>query len=92
MPEIVAAFITGVFGLGAAVFAARWARSRSTGEPVPDRFPPTGNAQSVAVTNNPPATRNTQSDGVMIDARNSGQIIGTNNGSVSQTNYRDGKR
>ncbi|WP_330478210.1 hypothetical protein OG301_20200 [Streptomyces platensis] len=77
MTEIVAAFIGGVFALGAAVITVRWTRSRSTGDPVPDQMPPTSNAQS---------------DGVTINAPQSGQIIGTNNGTVSQTNYRDGKR
>ncbi|MFH9224521.1 hypothetical protein [Streptomyces lydicus] len=77
MTEIVAAFIGGVFALGAAVITVRWTRSRSTGDPAPDQLPPTANAKS---------------DGVTIDARHSGQIIGTNNGTVSQTNYRNDKR
>ncbi|MGY5078988.1 hypothetical protein ACWIGX_18110 [Streptomyces nigrescens] len=77
MAEIVAAFIGGVFALGAAVITVRWTRSRSTGDPVPAPEPPASNAQS---------------DGVTINASHAGQIIGTNNGTVTQTNYRDGKR
>lgn len=77
MVEIVAAVIGGVFVICAAVITARWSRSRSASPPVPEQASTGGSAQS---------------DQATIDARHAGQFIATNNGTVSQTNYRDGKR
>ncbi|MEU9255224.1 hypothetical protein AB0D66_25650 [Streptomyces sp. NPDC048270] len=93
MTEIIAALIGGVCALGAAVVTVRWARSRSTDSVTADQLPPASDAQLGNAANTAPgATGATPSDGVTINAPHSGQIIGTNNGTVSQTNYRDGKR
>jgi hypothetical protein len=102
MIEIVAALIGGVFLLGGAVITARWTRSRSTNNPPLTPSQPTGNAsgagttpdtgrpsQHAESTDAPPAAPNgARAGGVTVN----GQFIETNNGTVSQTNYRDGKR
>ncbi|NEW74743.1 hypothetical protein [Streptomyces rhizosphaericus] len=89
MIEIITALIGGMFLLGGAVITARWTRSRSTGNHVSDPLPPTSNTQPDGVTaNTPRPPQNTRSGGVTVN----GQFIETNNGTVSQTNYRDGKR
>jgi hypothetical protein len=89
MTEIIAAFVTGVFGVGAAVVTVRWARSRSAGDPTSNQPAPSGNTSSS--NQNPsasPVNGNSQPDSSI----NAGQYIQNNNGTVSQTNYRDGKR
>ncbi|MFE7794156.1 hypothetical protein [Streptomyces sp. NPDC057460] len=96
MTEIITALIGGVFLLGGAVITARWTRSRSTGNQAPAALPPTSNPQPDGVTTNAPQPstntprppHNARSGGVTVN----GQFIETNNGTVSQTNYRDGKR
>ena len=90
MIEIVTALIGGVFLLGGAVITARWTRSRpnSAPTPAPTPTPPASNTQPDGGTANTPPPHNARSGGVTVN----GQFIETNNGGVSQTNYRDGKR
>lgn len=104
MIEIATALIGGVFLLGGALITARWTRSRSGGSPTPAPLPPASNAQSNGGADDPQPPRNVQPDGGTTTApqppRNArsggitvnGQFIETNNGTVSQNNYRDGKR
>lgn len=93
MTEIIAAFIGGAFALGAAVITVRWTRSRSNSDGLPDQLPPADAAHSGGTAGNDShPISHTGADGVTINAQNSGQVIGTNHGTVSQTNYRDGKR
>jgi hypothetical protein len=87
--EIIAAFVSGVFALGAAVITVRWARSRSTGDPVsnqPASISSTGSGNSGS--NAPAANGSSRPDAAI----NAGQYIQNNSGTVSQTNYRDGKQ
>lgn len=89
MIEIVAALIGGVFLLGGAVITARWTRSRTTGNPAPTPLPPASNTQPDGGTaNTPHPPHSARSGGVTVN----GQFIETNNGTVSQNNYRDGKQ
>jgi hypothetical protein len=92
MIEIFTALIGGVFLLGGAVITARWTRSRPTANPTPTPTPtptpPASNTQPDGGTANTPPPHNARSGGVTVN----GQFIETNNGSVSQNNYRDGKR
>ncbi|GAB7108994.1 hypothetical protein JCM4814A_73080 [Streptomyces phaeofaciens JCM 4814] len=88
MIEIFTALIGGVFLLGGAVITARWTRSRSTTNPTPAPAPPANNTQPDGGTANTPPPHNSRSGGITVN----GQFIETNNGSVSQTNYRDGKQ
>ena len=91
MTEIIVAFIGGAFALGTAVITARWSRSRTASDPTPAPLP--GNPQSDDETSNAPRpSSNNQPDGAATGGASIGQFIGTNNGSVSQTNYHDGKR
>lgn len=93
MTEIIAAFIGGVFALGAAVITVRWTRSRSNSDASADQLNPTDVAHPEGTAdNNSHPIGNTTPDGVTINAQNAQQVIGTNHGTVSQTNYRDGKR
>ncbi|MFD7775301.1 hypothetical protein [Streptomyces sp. NPDC059753] len=105
MIEIVTALIGGVFLLGGAAITARWTRSRSTGNRTPAPLPSAGNSQPDDSTTNPPrTTQSAQPDGGTTNAPQppnsarpggvtvNGQFIETNNGTVSQNNYRDGKR
>ncbi|WP_406060638.1 hypothetical protein OG462_24210 [Streptomyces sp. NBC_01077] len=93
MTEIIAAVIGGAFALGAAVITVRWTRSRSNSDGGPDQLPP---ADAAHPGDSPVADSHsigsTSPDGVNINAQNSGQVIGTNHGTVSQTNYRNSKR
>ncbi|MFD8227364.1 hypothetical protein ACFV16_24685 [Streptomyces massasporeus] len=88
MTEIMAAIVGGVFALGAAVITVRW-RSRSADDPATNRPTRNSNTGSGNHIPNPP-----QADGTPQRDRsiNAGQYIQTNNGTVSQTNYRDGKQ
>jgi hypothetical protein len=89
MIEIAAALIGGVCLLGGAVITARWTtRSRSSGNQDPAPPPPGGNAQPDNGTNTSHPPRSARSDGITVN----GQFIETNNGTVSQNNYRDGKQ
>lgn len=89
MIEIVAAIVGGVFAIGAAVITVRWTRSRSAGDPVANQPAATSaTAAGSPIPNAPRSNGNPQRD-VSINAE---QYIQTNNGTVSQTNYRDGKR
>ncbi|WP_143666104.1 hypothetical protein [Streptomyces sp. st77] len=105
MTEIITALIGGVFLLGGAVITARWTRSRSTSNHTPTALPPTSNPQPDDVNSNTPRPpdhplpaganpsiphppQSARPGGVTVN----GQFIETNNGTVSQTNYRDGKR
>ncbi|MFF4751768.1 hypothetical protein ACWD5R_20370 [Streptomyces sp. NPDC002514] len=91
MTEIIAAFVGGVFALGAAVITVRWTRSRTAGDSTPD--PSLGNQQSDDVNSNAPRPSNNTQPGAAVPGSSSiGQFIGTNNGSVSQTNYHNGKQ
>ncbi|GHH12000.1 hypothetical protein [Streptomyces rubradiris] len=80
MTEIIAAIVGGVFALGAAVITVRWTRSRSVGGPATTRANSSGDTGPDSPTPTAP------------QAINAGQYIQTNNGTVSQTNYRDGKQ
>ncbi|MER5195951.1 hypothetical protein ACWD3J_26530 [Streptomyces sp. NPDC002755] len=88
MIEIFTALIGGAFLLGGAVITARWTRSRPTANPTPTPTLPASNTQPDGGTANTPPPHNARSGRVTVN----GQFIETNNGSVSQTNYRDGKR
>ncbi len=88
MIEIAAALIGGVCLLGGAVITARWTRSRASGNQDPAPLPPSSNAQSDDSTDTPRPPRRASSDGITVN----GQFIGTNNGIVSQNNYRDSKK
>ncbi|WP_148085160.1 hypothetical protein [Streptomyces sp. 2132.2] len=88
MTEIIAAIIAGVSAIGAAAVTVQWRRSRVTDNSSVPELSESGAARQLA--ENPlPASTNSPS-GVTINAPHSGQIIGTNNGTVSQTNYRNG--
>jgi hypothetical protein len=87
MIEIAAALIGGVCLLGGAVITARWTRSRSTGNQDPAPLPPGSNAQQDDGTHTSHPPRSARSGGITVN----GQFIETNNGTVSQNNYRDGK-
>ncbi|MEU0061529.1 hypothetical protein [Streptomyces sp. NPDC006334] len=88
MIEIVAALIGGVCLLGGAVITARWTRSRSSGNQDPAPLSPGSNAQPDNGINTSRPPRSARSDGITVN----GQFIETNNGTVSQNNYRDGKQ
>jgi hypothetical protein len=89
MTEIIAAFVTGVFGVGAAAVTVRWARSRSAGDPTSNQPAPSSSTGSGNPNpNTPPVNGNPRPDASI----NAGQYIQNNSGTVSQTNYRDGKR
>jgi hypothetical protein len=89
MTEIIAAVVGGVFALGAAVITVRWTRSRSASGPVGTRPDSTSNPESVS----PTPTSSQANEFIHRNGSiNAGQYIQTNNGTVSQTNYRDGKR
>ncbi|MFI9749981.1 hypothetical protein [Streptomyces collinus] len=88
MTEIMAAIVGGVFALGAAVITVRW-RSRSADDSATNRPTRSSNTGSGSPIPNPPQANGTpQGEGSI----NAGQYIQTNNGNVSQTNYRDGKQ
>ncbi|MGW3988604.1 hypothetical protein [Streptomyces sp. NPDC004830] len=88
MTEIMAAIVGGVFALGAAVITVRW-RSRSADDAATNRPTRSSNTGSGSpIPNTPQANGTPQSEGSI----NAGQYIQTNNGNVSQTNYRDGKQ
>jgi hypothetical protein len=89
MTEIIAAVVAGVFALGAAVITVRWTRSRSAGDPSTPRPNLTTSAGSGGSTPPTPQAGETAQRDASINA---GQYIQTNNGTVSQTNYRDGKQ
>ncbi|MFD7277036.1 hypothetical protein ACFV80_08245 [Streptomyces sp. NPDC059862] len=89
MTEIIAAIVGGVFALGAAVITVRWTRSRSAGDPATPRPDSTSNTGP----GSPTPTTPQANEIIHRDAPiNAGQYIQTNNGTVSQTNYRDGKQ
>lgn len=89
MIEILAAIVGGVCAIGAAVITVRWTRSRSAGDPVVNQPAATsGTAVGSPIPNASHSNGSPQRD-VSINAE---QYIQTNNGTVSQTNYRDGKR
>ncbi|MEV4332427.1 hypothetical protein AB0K02_18130 [Streptomyces sp. NPDC049597] len=90
MIEIIAATVGGVFAIGAAVITVRWTRSRSAGDPMANQGALTDATAATGspIPNAPQTPENPQRD-VSINAE---QYIQTNNGTVSQTNYRDGKR
>ncbi|GAA2489821.1 hypothetical protein GCM10023100_44920 [Actinocorallia cavernae] len=91
MTEIIVAFIGGMFALGAAVITARWSRSRTADNPTHTPLPV--NPQSDDENSNAPRpSSSNQPDSAATGGASIGQFIGTNNGSVSQTNYHDGKR
>lgn len=85
MTEIIAAIVGGIFALGAAVITVRWTRSRSTSDPVTPPPAATGSSSS-------PNVSGTTAGPERNASINAGQYINTNNGTVSQTNYRDGKQ
>jgi hypothetical protein len=87
--EIIAAFVSGVFALGAAVITVRWARSRSTDASTTNEPASTSSARSGDPSPSVPAVSGNSHPDAAINA---GQYIQNNNGTVSQTNYRDGKR
>lgn len=102
MVEVVVALIGGVAVLGGAVITARWTRSRAADTRTSAPLPPTTNTQPGGDTTNAPRPSQ-PNDGTTSapqpprDARPgsvtvNGQFIETNNGTVSQTNYRDGKK
>lgn len=88
MIEIVAALIGGVCLLGGAVITARWTRSRSTGNRTPPPPSPGSDTRPDDDTNIPRPSRGAQPGGITVN----GQFIETNNGTVSQNNYRDGQQ
>ncbi|WP_406106632.1 hypothetical protein OG698_29685 [Streptomyces sp. NBC_01003] len=101
MVEIVVALIGGAAVVGGTVITARWTRSRPTDNRAPDSSPPASNTNDGGTTNAP---RSSQPDGGAANAPQpprgarsggvtvNGQFIETNNGTVSQNNYRDGKK
>ncbi|MEV7016145.1 hypothetical protein [Streptomyces sp. NPDC093991] len=88
MIEIAAALIGGVCLLGGAAITARWTRSRSTANQDPVSLPPGSNPQPDGGTNASHPPRSAGGGGITVN----GQYIDTNNGTVSQNNYRDGKQ
>ncbi|MFE4870775.1 hypothetical protein [Streptomyces sp. NPDC056682] len=102
MVEIVVALIGGLALIGGAVVTARLTRSRPTDNRAPDPLPPASNTQSDGgtasaprspqlndgATNVPEAPGGARSGGVTVN----GQFIETNNGTVSQNNYRNGEK
>ncbi|MFD9818046.1 hypothetical protein [Streptomyces violascens] len=102
MVEIVVALIGGLAVIGGAVVTARWTRSRSTDNRAPDPLPSASNTQADGgttnaprppqlnngATNAPEAPGGARSGGVTVN----GQFIETNNGTVSQNNYRNGEK
>jgi hypothetical protein len=88
MIEIAAALIGGVCLLGGAVITARWTRSRSTGSQDPVPLPPGSHVQPDDGTNTSQPPSSARPGGITVN----GQFIETNNGTVSQNNYRDGKQ
>jgi hypothetical protein len=89
MTEIIAAIVGGVFALGAAVITVRWTRSRSADDPATNRPAQTSNTGSGSSISNPPPVNGIPQRDASINA---GQYIQNNHGTVSQTNYRDGKQ
>jgi hypothetical protein len=89
MIEIAAAVVGGVFAIGAAVITVRWTRSRSASDPVVNQPTATSATPAGSPVPNAPQSNGTPPRDVSINAE---QYIQTNNGTVSQTNYRDGKR
>lgn len=90
MIEIVTALIGGACLLGGAVITARWTRSRSSGTREPAPLPPRDDAQPDEDISAPQPPRGGRQGGSGITVN--GQFIETNNGTVSQNNYRDGKQ
>lgn len=102
MVEIVGALIGAVALVGGTLITARWTRSRPTDNPAPDPSLPASNTppeggintaprssqQDDGGTNPPQPPRGARPGGVTVN----GQFIETNNGTVSQNNYRDGKQ
>ena len=88
MIEIAAALIGGVCLLGGALITARWTRSRSSSNQDPAPSLPSGNAQPDDGTTASHPPRSARSGGITVN----GQFIETNHGTVSQNNYREGKR
>jgi hypothetical protein len=102
MVEIVVALIGGLALIGGAVVTARWTRSRPTDNRAMPPLPPDSNARpdgGTRDTSRPPrpsggandapgGPNSTRSGGITVN----GQFIETNNGTVSQNNYRNGEK
>jgi hypothetical protein len=102
MVEIVVALIGGLALIGGAVVTARWTRSRPTDNRATAPLPPGSNTRPDGGTTNTPrppqpsggaadapgAPGGARSGGVTVN----GQFIETNNGTVSQNNYRNGEK
>ncbi|MFD8674300.1 hypothetical protein ACFV1A_14585 [Streptomyces seoulensis] len=101
MVEIVAALIGGLALIGGAVVTARWTRSRPADNRATAPVPRASDPQPDGGTNTPRPPRlndgaanvpgvdgGARSAGVTVN----GQFIETNNGTVSQNNYRNGEK
>lgn len=102
MVEIVVALIGGLALIGGTAVTARWTRSRPTDNRATPPLPPGSNTRPDGGATNAPrpprpgggandapgAPDSARSGGVTVN----GQFIETNNGSVSQNNYRNGEK